>query len=199
MRKLTIFTLFLLCICTTNAQEKSKRFYSWNEIGVLYGNSQNVNSKPIAVHTSFNYFILPQLSAGLGAGIEIYKEAYLPLLANVTYHFWQNEKVQPFITLQGGYQLPIEKTSLGYYDVVSNRNLWYGDYRYYPQTAETMKAKGGFLLNPAVGFTFKTTSRFGMGVSVGYRYQVLNYYGNENYSLENTYNRISIKLGFIFY
>ena len=72
----------------------------------------------------------------------------------------------------------------------------YYPYPYY-QNSE-LKAKGGFLLHPAMGFFYQLNEGLGMGVSVGYRFQVLNYTGDNDYRLDVTYNRLSVKLGFIF-
>ena len=182
-----------------NEVYKPSRFFNITEIGALPGNDENVNKNPLLIHTGLHYSVTPAFSAGLGVGVELFKEAYLPVMANTMYFFNKNNRVKPYIALQGGYDIPIEKTTLGYYDVVTSRPLYYDYWSPYPyyQNAQ-LEAKGGFFVNPSVGFIYQLTNGFGLGVSLGYRHHVLNYYGDENYKLEVQYNRLSIKLGFIF-
>ena len=170
------------------------RFFSYNEWGILVGNSDNNVKTPVMFHTSFNYTVLPDFSIGVGTGVEIYNETYLPVFANLMYKFSGDKRISPYVMLQGGYEIPIEGTRMKYADIgiPSWNSIWY------PTQTLDMKAKGGFLIGPSVGFTYRMSEGFAMGLSVGYRHHSLRYTADDDYSMRVNYNRLSIKLGFIF-
>lgn len=170
------------------------RMFNLNELGLLIGNSENNIKNPFLFHSSLNYWILPALAVGLGTGVEIYKEVYLPAFVNFMYKFSGNSRITPYAMLQGGYEIPIERSRMQYADVVSPpwSSVWF------PVETTDMKAKGGFLVHPSVGFLYQLGENFGMGLSVGYRHHALRYRANEDYSLDVKYNRLSVKLSFVF-
>lgn len=169
------------------------KLFNITEIGWLVGNPENEIKYPFTVHTSLNYSIIPQLSAGMGIGVELYKETYLPLYTNFMYKFG-NKRMQPFVNIMGGYNIPITNANMSVYDVVPYSSSFYPSY---PQ-AEKLEAKGGFLLNPTVGFSYQISDGFSMGLSVGYRLQHLNYCTESAYTVRVGYNRLSMKICFIF-
>lgn len=181
---------------------KPSRIFNITELGFLIGNQDNTNKSPFIFHTSANYSFTPLLSAGVGTGVELYRETYVPVTANVMYKL-NNRRTSPYISLSGGYQIPVDGTRMTTTEVYSPlmSDYMYSSSSYYPypyyQNSE-LKAKGGFLLHPAMGFFYQLNEGLGMGVSVGYRFQVLNYTGDNDYRLDVTYNRLSVKLGFIF-
>ena len=180
---------------------KPSRIFNITELGFLIGNQDNTNKSPFIFHTSANYSFTPLLSAGVGTGVELYRETYVPVTANVMYKL-NNRRTSPYVSLSGGYQIPVDGTRMTTTEVYSPlmsdymSSSSYYPYPYY-QNSE-LKAKGGFLLHPAMGFFYQLNEGLGMGVSVGYRFQVLNYTGDNDYRLDVTYNRLSVKLGFIF-
>lgn len=180
---------------------KPSRIFNITELGFLIGNQDNTNKSPFIFHTSANYSFTPLLSAGVGTGVELYRETYVPVTVNVMYKL-NNRRTSPYISLSGGYQIPVDGTRMTTTEVYSPlmsdymSSSSYYPYPYY-QNSE-LKAKGGFLLHPAMGFFYQLNEGLGMGVSVGYRFQVLNYTGDNDYRLDVTYNRLSVKLGFIF-
>ena len=180
---------------------KPSRLFNITELGFLIGNQDNTNKSPFIFHTSANYSFTPLLSAGVGTGVELYRETYVPVTANVMYKL-NNRRTSPYISLSGGYQIPVDGTRMTTTEVYSplmSDYMYSSSYYPYPyyQNSE-LKAKGGFLLHPAMGFFYQLNEGLGMGVSVGYRFQVLNYTGDNDYRLDVTYNRLSVKLGFIF-
>ena len=181
---------------------KPSRIFNITELGFLIGNQDNTNKSPFIFHTSANYSFTPLLSAGVGTGVELYRETYVPVTANVMYKL-NNRRTSPYVSLSGGYQIPVDGTRMTTTEVYSPlmSDYMYSSSSYYPypyyQNSE-LKAKGGFLLHPAMGFFYQLNEGLGMGVSVGYRFQVLNYTGDNDYRLDVTYNRLSVKLGFIF-
>ena len=181
---------------------KPSRIFNITELGFLIGNQDNTNKSPFIFHTSANYSFNPLLSAGVGTGVELYRETYVPVTANVMYKL-NNRRTSPYVSLSGGYQIPVDGTRMTTTELYSPlmSDYMYSSSSYYPypyyQNSE-LKAKGGFLLHPAMGFFYQLNEGLGLGVSVGYRFQVLNYTGDNDYRLDVTYNRLSVKLGFIF-
>ena len=180
---------------------KPSRTFNITELGFLIGNQDNTNKSPFIFHTSANYSFTPLLSAGVGTGVELYRETYVPVTANVMYKL-NNRRTSPYVSLSGGYQIPVDGTRMTtteLYSPLMSDYMYSSSYYPYPyyQNSE-LKAKGGFLLHPAMGFFYQLNEGLGMGVSVGYRFQVLNYTGDNDYRLDVTYNRLSVKLGFIF-
>ena len=183
------------------AEYKPSKFFNISEFGLLIGNQDNTIKSPFIFHTSANYSFTPLLSAGLGTGVEMYRETYLPVTGNVMYKL-NNHRTSPYVSLQAGYQIPIEGTRMTYYEVMPASVYspgyldYYYPYPYYQNSA--LKARGGFLLNPSMGFFYQLNRGIGIGLSAGYRFQILNYSGDNDYRLEVNYNRLSVKLGFIF-
>ncbi|MCK3684293.1 porin family protein [Maribellus sp. YY47] len=172
----------------------SKFFYRI-ELGVLVGNSDNSQNAPFSMTGSINYRINPHFSAGLGTGIEFLKESFLPVFVNFEYKLHQYPS-SPYFFLKTGYQVPIEESNAVYYDVVPD---WIS-YWPWPGTSGTqsLDSKGGFLINPGIGYQHMFSPSFGMNFAVGYQYHRLNYSGENDYELDIDYNRLTVKLGIIF-
>ncbi len=174
------------------------RFFNLTEIGVLAGNSDNSQSAPFIFGTSLNYQFHRSFSAGVGLGAEFLKETYLPVTANLIYRL-RTTRFSPFAMLQAGYELPIEDSRMLYYEVVPD--WWYSSSSYWigpwPNSTTKLKAKGGILLNPSVGFIQYFNSGFGMSLSFGYRFHRLSFDGENGYRVNIDYNRLSVKLGII--
>ncbi len=173
---------------------KPRKVFNLNELGLLIGNSDNQVKTPVIFNTSLNYNVWKGFSLGLGSGVEIYKEAYLPIFANAMYAFQYGKRISPYVSFRGGYEIPLEGSRVKYADVwPSWSSMWVP-----PKDRLDMRAKGGWLIHPSVGFTYQLSEGFAMGLSVGYRYHSLRYRANDEYSMDVEYNRLSIKLGFVF-
>ena len=171
------------------------KFFILSEAGILSGNPDNSQPAPLVLGTQLNYTFWKNLSAGAGAGLEFLKETYLPVTANLLCKF-RNTSFTPYAVMQAGYQIPLEDSRTLYYDIVpdyvSSRVIWP-----WPVTQTPMKAKGGLLFNPAVGFMKHSRSGYGFSLAVGYRFHRLRYSGEGDYNLDVDFNRLSVKLGFI--
>ena len=177
-----------------NYANESKFFYR-ADLGVLVGNRDNSQSAPFSFTGSVNYQLQPKLSLGLGAGVEFLKESFLPVFLNAEYKFRESLST-PYLFLKMGYQAPVEKSNAVYYDVIEP---WY-DYIWWPGPVneQRLDSKGGFLINPGVGFQRMYSPGFGLNFAVGYQFHRLNYSGKNDYELDIDYNRLTIKLGIIF-
>jgi hypothetical protein len=167
------------------------------ELGVLVGSSENSQTAPFSLTGSVNYRINPNLSAGLGLGLEFFNETYLPVFANFEYKLRQKAS-SPYVFLKAGYQLPLEESNAIYYDnypVWSLSSFWPGPYY---GVQEGFDTNGGFLINPGVGYQQMFTPGFGMNFAIGYQFHRLNYEGEDDYTLDIDYNRLTIKVGIIF-
>jgi hypothetical protein len=174
----------------------SRIFYR-TELGVLAGNSQNSQSAPLSFTGTANYLVTPQFSAGAGFGAEFLKESYLPAFINVEYKL-RNSWSSPYFFLKAGYQVPLEDSREIYYDVQPywNSSIWPG-----PSPAHSygkLDPKGGVLINPGIGYSHLFSAGFGMSLGFGYQFHRLHYKGEKDYGLDIDYNRLTVKLGFIF-
>lgn len=172
----------------------SKLFYRI-ELGMLVGNSDDSQNAPFSMTGTVNYCISSHFSAGVGTGIEFLKESFLPVFANLEYKLHEYPS-SPYFFLKAGYQVPLEESNAVYYDIVPD---WVS-YWPWPGTGgnEPLDSKGGFLINPGIGYQHMFSPGFGMTFAVGYQYHRLNYSGENDYELDIDYNRVTIKLGIIF-
>lgn len=173
----------------------NQNYFFDTSMGVLLGNSGNSQKAPFSFATSFNYKVIDKLYLGAGLGAEFLDETYMPAFAQIQYKFRQTG-FTPFVNLQVGYQVPLEKESR------QNFNNYYVDYSssYWPgyQTNQKLETEGGLLINPSLGFQRFTSENFGWFFAFGYRYHQLKYSGDNGYKLETNFSRLSLKIGFIF-
>jgi len=190
----------------TNKKEQLDKTFeeqNWNspllvrtEIGVLAGNSENSQSAPFSFSSDINYSFMPKISIGAGAGLEFLKETYLPVFVNIEYKirkFWST----PYIFLKTGYEVPLEESN----EIYNYVQPYYYDYYMpwpYPDNNQNLDTKGGFMINPGVGYQRMFSSGFGMSFAFGYQFHRLSYKGENDYQLDIDYNRLTIKLGVIF-
>ncbi len=177
-------------------QQNPSKFFYRIEAGVLKGNSDNSQTAPFSLTGSFNYQADPNFSVGAGLGVEFLKESYMPVFVNFEYKF-RSLGSTPYLFLKTGYQVPLDESNEIYYDVYP---AWL-DYMPWPYDygQNGFDCKGGFLINPGVGFQQMFSRNFGMNFAVGYQFHRLNYLADEDdYELHINYNRLSIKLGIIF-
>ena len=166
------------------------------ELGVLAGNSQNSQATPFSFTGSINLVLVPRLSFGAGIGAEFFKETYLPAFLNIEYKFrpsWSS----PYLFVKGGYQVPIEDSREIYYDV------WPSVISFWPwpnpvHSYGRLNPEGGILINPGIGYSHLFSPGFGMSVGFGYQFHRLQYTGEKDYRLDIDYNRLTVKIGFIF-
>ncbi|MFW5755660.1 MAG: hypothetical protein ACOCWK_03595 [Tangfeifania sp.] len=175
----------------------TRKFFLHAELGVLAGNSQNSQPAPFSFTATVNYQVTPQFSAGAGFGAEFLKESYLPAFLNLEYKF-REPAYSPYLFLKGGYQVPLEDSREVYYDVwpAYSSSIWPG-----PQPSHgygKLDPKGGVLINPGIGYSHFFSPGFGMSLGFGYQFHRLHYKGENDYGLDIDYNRLTVKIGFIF-
>ncbi len=173
----------------------SPKYYFDASGGVLVGNSGNSQKAPFVYSNSFNYLLKKNIYCGVGLGFDFLDETYMPAFIQLQYKF-RSSGFSPFMSLQVGYEIPLEK---------QNRKVFNDYYRssstvYYPTSQEYDKLdnNGGFLINPSLGFMRMTSDNFGWFFAFGYHYNKLSYSGKDDYKLETSYSRLSLKIGFIF-
>lgn len=176
---------------------KKTPLFMRTEMGVLAGNSDNSQAAPFSFSSSLNYSLNSRLSAGLGIGFEFLKETYLPAFANIEYKL-RNADATPYFFLKMGYQVPLEESNEIYGGVqpVYYYDIWPGPWP--TNNAEPLDTKGGIMINPGVGYQRMFSSGFGISFAFGYQFHRLSYRGENDYQLDIDYNRLTIKLGFIF-
>ena len=183
--------------------DKTFEEQNWNspllvrtEIGVLAGNSENSQSAPFSFSSDINYSVIPKISIGAGVGLEFLKETYLPLFVNIEYKFrdyWST----PYVFLKTGYEVPLEESN----EIYNHVQPYYYDIYMpwpYPDNSQNLDTKGGFMINPGVGYQRMFSTGFGMSFAFGYQFHRLSYKGENDYRLEIDYNRLTIKLGILF-
>lgn len=175
-------------------QLSERKLFFRTELGVLAGNSKNSQSAPLSFSGTLNYSVTPNFSAGAGVGVEFLKESYLPAFLNLEYKF-RNEPSAPFLFVKGGYQVPLEESHEVYNTVwPATSSIWPGPAPDY----ENLDPKGGVLINPGIGYSHLFSPGFGMSLAFGYQFHRLHYKGEKDYGLDIDYNRLTVKLGFIF-
>ncbi len=202
MKKLKVFIILLLFITATQAQDEKeqtsyshKGYYNSTNFGLLVGSSNNENKAPFSFMMINGYGITDQFAVGLGIGSEFMNESYLPLVIDARFYL-RKQKFSPFIFMQGGYSVALDKETNDYhffYSYLSSSSYWPGNY--------TLKPKGGLIINPGLGIKAMLNNNFGLAFSIGYRYQRLNYDNmNADYdkALEINMNRLEIKAGIFF-
>lgn len=175
--------------------QATSKFFFRTELGVLAGNSENSQSAPFSITASANYRLNTKMSVGLGLGVEFFNESYTPVFANFEYKLRESSST-PYLFLKAGYQVPMEESNAIYYDVYpiwSSFAPWPGEYG-----QDGMDTRGGVLINPGVGYQQMFSHNFGMNFAVGYQFHRLTYKGENDYSLDIDYNRLTVKLGIIF-
>ncbi|WP_461641835.1 hypothetical protein [Labilibaculum euxinus] len=156
-------------------------------MGALVGNNDNKNNAPFSVLLSGSYLFKSGVSFGIGGGYEAYDEAQMPLFGEVKYHS-KIKGVKAFLYCQLGYSFSL--------DNIDGQS-------YYYITNEDIDSKGGWLINPGIGFVLGNSSKTNFTLNIGYRYQKMEHKWHNTYSddmeyLKQEINRLSIHVGIIF-
>ncbi len=160
----------------------NKGFFNKTTVGILAGSSSNNEQAPLVLTSSMGYYLLPKLTTGIGTGIELYREAVVPVYVELQYFFNNNPKA-PYLFTHGGWSFCLDnRTNTSSYEYNSKGGLRYG---------------GG------AGMQIWTRSDFALVAEVGYQFQEIKtekkeVYMNYKSTLYDQYNRLAIKLGFYF-
>jgi len=173
------------------------KWFNVSEVGLMIGDPNDSQSAPPAFGSTIYRQVWKNFHAGAGVGIEFYKESYLPVTVGMLYKL-RNTRFTPIAAVRGGYAIPAGESRSLYYDVVP-QNIYRSDIMWpgpWPRSESKLDAKGGFLVEPSVGFIRQSPSGLGFTMSFGYRFHRLNYTGENDYRLFIDYNRFTVKLGF---
>ena len=84
-------------------------YFNLTEMGVLAGNSANYKKNPFTLMNISSWKFENGFSTGIGVGVEFFNETYLPVVADFRY-FIRKSGAMPFVSLQGGYSIPLGGT-----------------------------------------------------------------------------------------
>ncbi len=158
---------------------RSNSFVISAEVGMLANKSSN---EKVSLQLISSYQFRNRISAGLGTGFEVFDIQTLPVFCDVRYKIF-NGGVNPYVYAQCGYSIPLSK----------NQDLYNVD------------ADGGIMYGTGIGIRKNFSNGSGFTISVGYRYQQIDYTSDSNYwgystQYERTdlYRKVALKIGFIF-
>ncbi len=156
-------------------------YFNFTDMGVLIGSGINERQAPFSIMMVNGYRFNQQISTGIGTGIEFFSTPVIPVFIDTRYDFYQSS-LSPFIFLKGGYSFQTGK-----------------DYYYY----ETNSTQGGAMFGAGIGIRVSLGENAQFVASLGYRYQKLKYsyyeeWSEDNINISEKYNRLAIRLGFVF-
>ena len=165
--------------------------FNLTEAGILVGNPGNKYQSPFSLINISGWHFKNGFSVGAGTGVEFFSETYLPVVADFRYYL-KYQDANPFFEIQGGYSFSLDRPDSQY--VSRNSNIW-------PEpSGSTMeiKAKGGLLLNPAIGILTPLDDHLSLAFSIGYRIMRHHYEREDDYKIDIDYNRLVLKIGLLF-
>jgi hypothetical protein len=167
---------------------KRKGFYSNINISFMFGGDRESPFPPIGLSFISGYQFDFGLAIGAGLGIDLMDEVYMPIVGDLKYTF-RSSKISPFIYFQGGYSISLE-----------NPDPY--DYEYYDYYESDLESKGGYILNPGIGFKINLNERNAFSFSLGYKYMEMNHtykeYNGQTIDRKIKSNRIILGFGYYF-
>lgn len=174
-------------------------YFNLTELGVLAGNSSNATKLPCTLTNINSWFFEKGFSAGVGVGVELSNETYLPVMADFRYYFLDRRPL-PFVSFQAGYSIPLggsySQTIHAIDDIRVSPAIWPGPVPTY--TNDPVSAKGGFLINPAIGIQTPINEGFALTFSAGYRWMRHSYSHTDDYRIDVDFRRLTLKIGLLF-
>jgi hypothetical protein len=163
--------------------ESSERgYFNRTGLGVLIGSGNQQNNLVLSLQMVNGYKIRGKYYPGIGTGIEFYDHAVLPAWGDFTYVMGR-QRVNPFLRAGAGYSLALEDPP--------------------DQWGTSTDHRGGVLCLAGVGTLVRTGISSSLVISVVYRFQSLKSVYTEAWNedvlnLERQYNRLSLRVGFMF-
>lgn len=157
-------------------------YFNHTDLGFLIGSGSNDKNIIYSVQMVNGYKFRGRYYPGIGTGIEFYDQAYVPVYADFKY-FLFNYRVSPYFRGSLGYTIPIEDPPEEYGARTDNL--------------------GGFLVAAGIGTSVRTGYSSVLVISLVYRFQSLKStyteeWNDEVLNLEKQYNRLALRIGFIF-
>ena len=178
----------LVLIVNIKAQGKAKlKFSSINQLGLLIGSSDHAFQIQTINGLSYQTWF-----AGVGLGLDGYRERSIPLFADFRKAVFQKQE-SPFIYMDLGASLPWRKEEKAEWQTSTWRSGWF----YEAGIGYTFPVKGSLVLNVTGGYSLKALheTRTATGVIIDFppydRESPKEYY-------DYTYRRFSLKLGLRF-
>ncbi|PLX11862.1 MAG: hypothetical protein C0597_14435 [Marinilabiliales bacterium] len=170
-----------------NISYKQTGFYSNLNVGFLFGGNMETPFPPLSLRFVSGYQFEMGLGVGVGLGLDLLTEAYMPAVVDLRYTF-RNSRVSHYVYLQGGYAISLESPDP--YDY---------DYYYYDSD---LKSKGGYLINPGIGFKLNLNDKNAFSFGIGYKYSEIYHtyteYNGQEIDRTIKYNRITLNFGYHF-
>ena len=163
------------------ARVSAQGYFNRTDLGALIG-SGNDNNAIFSIQMVNGYKFGKRYYPGVGIGLEFYEQAVVPVFADFTYSLGAG-RVIPFLRGSLGYSIPLEDPQEQWGTLTDNR--------------------GGFLYAAGVGTSIRTGLSSALVISLVYRYQSLKAIYTEEWTdevlnIEKQFNRIALRIGFIF-
>lgn len=173
-------------------KEKTARppigYFNYSSAGLLAGSGIN-GFIPIPSLTTINgLHFNDKLFIGLGVGFEYYNWSTMPLFISGTY-LLRPDAFSPYVSMKLGYGFAIEKYNNINYNGFDMRNF------------------GGIMLSPEAGVSIPISEFSSLMLGLGYHFQELSEEKPQYWSSQSdappsrvytNYNRISLRIGFLF-
>ncbi|OFX89014.1 MAG: hypothetical protein A2W99_02595 [Bacteroidetes bacterium GWF2_33_16] len=139
-------------------------FYSTVHLNFLKGSMEDTPIPTPSILLTAGYQFGWGLNIGAGVGIDLMEESYMPVVIDFRYVF-RDSKVSPYIYLNGGYTFALQ-------DPDPEEDYFYYDYysSYYPYNERDIKAYGGIVINPGIGFKFNISNKNAFLLNLGYKF-----------------------------
>jgi hypothetical protein len=163
------------------ARVSTQGYFNRTDLGALIG-SGNDNNAIFSIQMVNGYKFGKRYYPGVGIGLEIYEQAVVPIFADFTY-LLGTRRVNPFLRGSIGYSIPLEDPE--------------------EQWGTLTDSKGGVAYAVGVGTSIRTGSSSALVFSLIYRFQSLKSVYTEDWTdevlhIEEQFNRIAFRVGFIF-
>lgn len=157
-------------------------YFNHTDLGFLIGSGNNDRNVIFSIQMVNGYKFGRKYFPGIGAGIEFYDQAYVPVYGDFKY-FLSRHRVSPFLKSSLGYSIPIEDPPEQWGSRTDNR--------------------GGILYSAGFGTSIRTGGASALVISLDYRFQSLKSVYTEDWNdevlnLEKQLNRVSLRIGFMF-
>jgi hypothetical protein len=157
-------------------------YFNRTDLGALVGTGNNDNNLIFGIQMVNGYQLKSKIYPGLGMGLEFFDQAFMPLFADVVYYMGKSS-VAPFVRGSLGYTLPLEDP----------RQDW----------GTILDSHGGLMCAVGFGTSIRMSQNNALCISVIYRFQNLRTvqtqdWNDDKVTLDTQYNRLGIRVGFVF-
>jgi hypothetical protein len=171
-----------LMVLRMGGHASARGYFNYSDLGFLLGSGSNEKNAILSIQMVNGYKFGRKYFAGIGTGIEFFEQAYIPLFADFSYMLTEN-RVSPFLTGSMGYTFSIDDPP--------------------EQWGARTNNLGGMMYSVGIGTSIRTGMTSSFAISLEYRYQNLRSDYTEDWNedvlhFDKQYNRLSLRLGFVF-